>query len=319
LTEARGLSSERFGKRILFHLPGMFVLDGRRGRYPALSLTGEHCNLGCDHCRGRLLQPMIPATSPEELVERCIRLADEGAVGCLISGGCDPRGRLPWDRFVEALRRIKDLTHLHISVHTGMLLEPHQARALRQVGVDQALVDVVGDEETARKVLHLEGGLTAMSRTLQALAEEGLEMVPHICIGLHYGRIRGERRALELLRPFAPRRIVWIVLMPLPGTPMKGTPSPPLEEIGRLIAESRLLFPHAEISLGCARPRGRMRPAIERMAIDASINRMALFSEAALSHARSMGLDIAFRDTCCSVDGDKGRPLDGLETKPIWE
>ena len=61
LARARALSWERFGKRVVFYLPGMFVMDGVRGRYPAISITGPACGLGCDHCSGEILKSMPAA------------------------------------------------------------------------------------------------------------------------------------------------------------------------------------------------------------------------------------------------------------------
>ena len=50
-----------------FYLPGMIRYGSMRGRYPALSLTGDRCQLQCEHCKGLLLEPMIPADTPEAL------------------------------------------------------------------------------------------------------------------------------------------------------------------------------------------------------------------------------------------------------------
>jgi hypothetical protein len=120
-------------------------------------------------------------------------------------------------------------------------------------------------------------------------------------MGIHAGRIVGERRALEILRRYPPKLLVWVVLMPLPATPMAGAPPPTLEEAARLLGESRLLFPESEISLGCARPRGEYRRALERIAIDAGVNRVALYSDETVAYARSLGLEVGFLQTCCSV------------------
>jgi uncharacterized radical SAM superfamily protein len=111
----------------------------------------------------------------------------------------------------------------------------------------------------------------------------------------------GERSALEILRRYPPKLLVWVVLMPLPATPMADVLPPPLEEAARLLGESRLLFPASEIALGCARPRGGYRRALERIAIDAGVNRVALYSEESVEYARSLGVEVGFLQTCCSL------------------
>ena len=300
LARARALSWERFGKRVVFYLPGMFVMDGVRGRYPAISITGPACGLGCDHCSGEILKSMPSAQSPRELVDLCLRLRDAGMEGFLITGGSDARGRLPWSRFLDALAEVKRRTALHLSVHSGMV-DRQTAAALKQAGVDQANLDIVGAEETWREVIHLADGAALLDDSLDALHTAGLEVVPHVVMGIHKGRIVGERRALEILRRYPPKLLVWVALMPLPGTPMAGAAPPALEEAARLLGESRLLFPESEIALGCARPRGEYGRALERMAIDAGVNRVALYAEESVDYARSLGVEAGFLQTCCSL------------------
>ena len=89
--------------------------------------------------------------------------------------------------------------------------------------------------------------------------------------------------------------------MPLPATPMADAVPPTLDEAARLLGESRLLFPESEIALGCARPRGEYRRALERIALDAGVNRVALYSEESVEYARSLGLEVGFLKTCCSL------------------
>ena len=300
LARAQALSWQRFGRRVVFYLPGMFIVDGVRGRYPAISITGAACGLGCDHCSGEVLKSMPAAPSPRELIDVCLRLRDAGAEGFLITGGSDARGRLPWNRFLDALAEVKRRTALHLSVHSGMVDGP-TAAALKQAGVDQANLDIVGADETWREVMHLPDGAALLEGSLDALRSAGLEVVPHVVMGIHAGRIVGERRALDILRRYPPKLLVWVVLMPLPDTPMAGALPPPLEEAARLLGESRLLFPESEISLGCARPRGEYRRALERMALDAGVNRVALYSDETVEYARSLGAEVGFLQTCCSL------------------
>jgi hypothetical protein len=185
------------------------------------------------------------------------------------------------------------------------------AVALKGAGVDQALLDVVGAEETWRRVLHLEEGEALMRRSLDALFDAGLEVVPHVIAGLHFGRILGERRALEILRGYPSRLLVWVTLMPLSRTPLAKAVPPAPEEAARLLAESRLMFPDTEISLGCARPRGTYRRILERLALAAGVNRMALYSEETIASAAALGLEMRFQESCCSL---AGQPVTGQET-----
>jgi lipoyl synthase len=306
LESAWDLSRERHGNTLSVHVPGMFVVNGRRGRYHAISITGDECELDCDHCKGSLLRTMAHVRDAEDLVSAGLDAAARGDRGILVTGGCDRNGRLPWDRFTHAIRDLKRRTDLVITVHAGQV-DLDTATALRDAGVDQALVDVIGDDATAREVYHLPDGAAAVRRTLDALAATGLEIVPHILVGLYYGRERGERAALGLLGQYPVTRYVVVVIMPAKGTPMAGVEPPAPERVARLLVEARLAYPDLSASLGCARPRGRYRRRLDVLAVRAGINVLAVPSEEALSEAAARGLTITHHETCCSLSGvDRG-------------
>jgi uncharacterized radical SAM superfamily protein len=300
---AREISWQRFGKKITFYLPGMFTLNGRSGLYPCLSITGGHCALQCDHCRGELLESMIPSETPEDLVARCLRLASRGSLGVLVSGGCNERGRLPWEPFIPALAEVKRRTGLFISIHCGIVGES-TALGLKAAGVDQALLDVVGDDETYRSVCHVPFGISRIVSSLEALQKARLPVVPHVVCGLHHGEIRGERRALEIIARFEVEQIVIVSLMKGTAAMREARDIRP-EEVADLIAEARFRMPHARLSLGCARQRGNTR--FEILALEAGVNRMALPSEEAVRWAEDHALDIRYQRTCCSVSVDRSK------------
>jgi len=300
LQKARDLSWRAHGKRLEIFLPGMFTAYGRRGRYPAVSITGAACQQGCDHCRGRLLTTMRPALDAEELYALGKRLAAEGQEGMLLSGGSDPWGRLPWDKVLPAIARLSAETGLVLTAHVGRIDEP-TARALKQAGISQALVDVVGSQGTAQRVLHLADGLAAQSETLAACRAVGLEVVPHLILGLDHGQMHGEERALEIVAALEPKRVVFVVLMPLKGTPLAGVQPPSPAEAARFMALARQRLPRARHHLGCARPRGRHRQELDALAVRAGINALAIPSDGALDQARALGVEVSYRDTCCSL------------------
>lgn len=297
-TAAREISWRHFGKSITFYLPGMFRLDGARGKYPALSITGGECALGCDHCRGKILRSMIYAESPDKLVSQCRQLAAKGNHGVLISGGCNSEGRLPWNRFLPAIATIKSETELFISVHSG-LVNDSDALGLRQAGVDQVLIDVIGDDETFKSVYHLPFGVDRIEESMAALQRARLPMVPHIVCGIYYGGMRGEKNAVAMISRFKVQQVVVVSLMTLPGTRMEKMRPPAPEAVADIIAEVRFAMPKVPVSLGCARQRGNRE--LEEMAIEAGVNHLALPSEEAVEKAESYGLEIRYQETCCSA------------------
>jgi uncharacterized radical SAM superfamily protein len=243
---------------------------------------------------------MIQVTEPEELVERSQRLFRQGSLGLLLSGGSDLEGRLPWPKFYDAIQRVSKETGLFISGHVGF---PDRVTAAQvyKAGVRQALIDIMGDQETASEVYHLRN-LNLVHESLESISETGLQLVPHVVAGLFYGRIKSEYQALELLSRYNPHALVIVVLTPLKGTAMADMNPPSPLEVARLIATARLLMPHLPISLGCERPRNRHGFSLEKLAMMAGATRMAVWSEEAIEEAKRLGLKPRFQPTCCSVD-----------------
>ncbi len=300
LEEAWRVSRSFHGDQLSVHVPGMFVVNGTRGRYRAASITGNTCELNCEHCQGGLLRTMAHALTPEDLLRVGFEARDRGDLGMLVSGGCDASGKLPWSRFIPAIRDLKRMTDLVITVHAGQL-DRDTALALKEAGVDQALVDVIGDDATASEVYHLPGGTAVIRRTLEALAAADLEVVPHILFGLYYGMEQGEIQALLMLKDFPLQRYVVVVLMPMRGTAMEGTVPPAPMEVARFLARARLELPKLSAHLGCARPRGRYRRELDVLAVRAGVNAIAIPCDEALEEALARGMEITRKESCCSL------------------
>jgi lipoyl synthase len=301
LQAAQEISWGHFGKEITFYLPGMIAYNGLRGAYPGISITGAQCALMCDHCRGKILEPMPAAVTPDALIDLCKRFKDRGCPGVLISGGSDREGRLPWPRFIPAIQKVKGQTGLYISIHCG-LLDMDTAMALKDAGVDQALLDVIGDDDTYQSVCHVDFGVSRIGATLEALARAGLPMVPHIICGLYRGEMKSEPKALEMIARFPVEQLVIVSLMAIRGTPFERVRPPGAREVAEIIAAARHLMPRVRMSLGCARTRGD--EAVELLALEGGVNRMALPSDAVIARAEALGLTIRYQRTCCSVGAD---------------
>ncbi len=301
IREAGRIARREQGNGVGFYVPGMFVYDGRRGRFPAISLTGRECGLSCEHCRGRLLLTMTPATRPGELLGAAKRAEAGGALGILVSGGCDREGRLPWELFLDDLAGIKEETDLFVSVHAGFV-DRAQAGGLAAAGVDLAMMDIIGDDETAQNVYHL-SSRRQVEESLAALVEAGLEAAPHVVVGLNRGRMGGEEAAVEMIAAAGLEKIVFVVLMPLKKTGMEGLSPVPVEEAVKLMARTRLAHPRTAQHLGCAKPRGVYHRELDCLALRAGVNRIAIPAPEAVDLAEEMGLEAVWAETCCALGG----------------
>ncbi|MCL5126151.1 MAG: hypothetical protein M1511_16955 [Deltaproteobacteria bacterium] len=301
LTEAWRLSRSFHGNDLTIYQPGMFVINGRRGAYHSVSITGTRCDLSCDHCQGQLLLNMKPATVPEDLVSFGLKAEARGDAGILISGGCDKNGALPWANFIKAVEEIKLRTNLIVTIHTGQI-NLRTARDLKKAGVDQALIDVIGDDSTAREIFHLENGTATISKSMDNLFEAGFEVVPHILYGIHYGVEKGEQNALEMISKYCPTKYVVVVFTPMKHTRMVDVKPPSTESVARFIARARIKMPDAKSSLGCVRPGGTYRKQLDQLALQAGINSLAVGYDYVAEVGRKLGLNIIHKYTCCSLD-----------------
>ncbi len=267
--------------------------------FPSISVTGSFCALKCKHCGGKVLKTMLPALTPKELFNLCVELKGKGAVGCLISGGCMPDGSVPLRKFVDAIAKVKQDLGLTVVVHTGVIDLP-TARRLKEAGVDAALIDVIGLEETIREIYQLNVKVKDYDRSLEALYESGIPTVPHVLVGLHYGKLKGEIQALKIISKHSPSAVIIIALIPISGTPMDRVNPPAPEDIVRVLIMARLMLPHTPIVLGCMRPKGKHRVKTDTLAVRAGVNAIAFPSGKAIQLAQSLGLKVTFSSLCCS-------------------
>jgi len=267
--------------------------------FPSISVTGSFCALKCKHCSGKVLNTMLPALTPKELFDLCVELKNKGAVGCLISGGCMPNGSVPLRKFIDAIAKVKRDLGLTMVVHTGVI-DPLTARRLKAADADVALIDVIGSDETIREIYQLNVKVEDYDKALWALHQSGIPTVPHVLVGLHYGRLKGEIQALKIISKHSPSAVIVIALIPIQGTPMEKVDPPTPEDIVRVLTTARLMMPHTPIVLGCMRPKGRHRVKTDTLAVRAGVNAIAFPAEEAVQLAQSLGLEVAFSSLCCS-------------------
>lgn len=280
--------------------------NSRNPIFVSVSITENHCELFCDHCKARLLSSMYRVRCPDDLWRMAVQLHQRGCRGLLITGGCDREGRLPVLPYIEILQRIKQQLGLTLAVHSKLLDEP-LANGLARANMDVVMLDVVGSTETLRTVNHLEGKSVAdVAHSLDWLDQYGLAAAPHIVIGLHYGKIRGELEALQLLRDRTLRALVLVVVNPLRQTPMAKVSPPSPEIVKSIFTQARTWFPHTPLLLGCARPSGAYQQRLDRMALDVGVDGIAYPAEGVVALSRERGLSPVFSEQCCALIDGRG-------------
>jgi uncharacterized radical SAM superfamily protein len=281
-----------------------------RASFPAFSITGGACALNCDHCQAKILEPMIPATSPAELdrkVRDLVLLMD--LRGFLLSGGSNRRNEVPYDRYYPTIEKLKlDFPHLRIAVHSA-LLDELRAKSMESAGVDVAMMDVIGAQDTIRDVYHLDRPVADFEATLAALSATKMEVVPHIVIGLHYGRLLGEENALDTVSRYPVAALILVVVTPIHAPTNRPFATISTEDVARVLVTARHRIKHAPVQLGCIRPAGRHKLITDAYAVMAGFDGIAYPAEGIVALARAIGRPVEQEHACCSIalDGLSGR------------
>jgi len=285
-------------------------------KFPAISITGSECALNCEHCYKKYLNGMKDLRNNEDLKDFLYNHYKNDGVGALVSGGCDPKGSVPLLDFIDTIKEVKKNTDLIINVHTGLLSE-RTAKALADAKVDIISFDVTMDKDVIREIYHLNNkGREDYKAALKLLKKYSLNVVPHICVGLYYGRLHQELEALHYIKESGlnPSLIVIIALIPPKGKDTKFKEPKPIE-IAKVIAVARFLFPQTEISLGCMRPKAGIKIEVEKYALKAGITRIELPSKKTLRWLKKNNprIQLRFFSACCAIPDDYESQAKSLE------
>lgn len=272
-----------------------------KNSFPSFSITAGACGLNCDHCRAEILKPMIPATSPAMLDQKVRHLvATQNLQGFLLSGGSNRRNEIPYERYYPVVEKLKrDFPSMKIAIHTA-LTDERGAKAMESAGVDTAMMDVIGADETIRDVYHLDRPVADFEATLAALCSTSMEVSPHIVIGLHYGRILGEPNALDIVSRHPVTALVLVVVMPFYARPATYA-VPETKDVGRIFGEARRRLADRQVLLGCARPPGLHKRIVDAYAVMAGLDGIAFPADGAVAVANAIGRPFHQEHACCSI------------------
>lgn len=269
-------------------------------RFLPISVTGSACALSCDHCATKVLDGMASIPDGEDLFTVATRMKVQGSEGLLVSGGSTRAGGVPLTPHLRHVPRIRQELGMKVIVHSGVV-SPALARSLAEAEVDGVMLDIIGADETIRDVYHLDLTTADFAESLAVLADQGLRIIPHIILGLHYGTFLGEHRALEMVLKANPSTLILVVLVPLIGTKMAHLPPPPTADVVEFFATARQAAPHLPVNLGCARPMGEAKVEMDTAAVDLGLNGIAYPAEGVIAYAESRGVLTRRFEYCCSL------------------
>ena len=268
----KSLYESKFGKKITFVFPN---------KTKTISLTSEECALNCAHCNKYYLKGMSSSNDIDNVKSY------------LISGGCDINGRVPLSENLELIKKLSKKTKL--IAHTGLISEEYVKKISPYI--NSISFNLVGDDQTIKEVFGIEKKVDDFVNSYVALKKH-MKVYPHITIGLHAGKIKGEYNALDILNKFGTEAIVFNVLIPTPNTEYSDKEPPKIEEVLEVISRARIDFPDTPIYLGCMRPKGKYRKELDEKVIGL-VNRIVKPADTALRKAEELDYTINELEECC--------------------
>jgi hypothetical protein len=218
----------------------------------------------------------------------------DGSHSCLISGGCDPAGRVPVLAHLDRVRAWREGRKMNW--HVGFVSEA-EMEAIAPL-VDVVSFDFVGDDATIQEVYGLERTVADYVETYRLLRRY-TRTLPHVTIGLRGGALGHEMPAFEMLQELGVDGLVILVFIPTDGTRYAERQPPSVESVADLLAEARLRFPSAPLYLGCMRPKGGYRDELDPLAVHAGFNVVVSPSRPAREAAERLGLETRRLRECC--------------------
>ncbi|MFD3156637.1 radical SAM protein [Haloimpatiens sp. FM7330] len=279
MDKAWRVRSENFTNDIEFDIPVKTL---------PVSVTGEYCELKCAHCNGHYLKGMTPV---ENVDKQVINEYDS----FLVSGGCNKEGVVELDKHLEFLKQLKD-SGKKINMHLG-LIDEEKIEKIKDLA-DCVSFDFVVDDETIKEVYGLNKTYKDYINTYKKLKDK-TKVVPHICIGLKGGEVKGECKALDVLKEIGVDALVFIIFIPTQGTVYENRKSPHLDEIVKILAQARVQFPDKPIHLGCMKAKGKIRKYIDYYAVKCGVNKIVNPTDYAVKAAEELQLSIKKGQECC--------------------
>lgn len=280
MKKALQIKNNNFGNFISFSYPNETL---------AITTTGNECSLKCSHCNGHYLKNMTPIENFEEKVKT------RDITSLLLSGGCSFDGDVPINNHIDKIRELKSNGY-KLNAHLGLMDEGHLMELSKYL--DVVSFDLILDEETIKEVYKIDKDRNDYIKAYETLKKH-TKVIPHICIGLKGGEIKGEYEILEYLKKNKPEQLTFIVLIPTKNTEYELVEPPKLDKVIDLLCNARINFPDIPINLGCMRPRGNYRRELDELAIMCGINKIVLPSKNAVNKAVEMNMTIIDTKECC--------------------
>ncbi|MBE3585136.1 MAG: biotin synthase BioB [Thermoanaerobacter sp.] len=228
---------QRFGGR---EVELCSIINARSG------LCSEDCRFCAQSSRYRTGASTYPLIGADEALEKARRMEAAGARRFALVTSGRGIGERDFERVLDIYRVLRAETRLELCASLG-IIDGDKARRLREAGVTTYHHNL----ETSRSYFpHVCTTHTFEERviTIRTAQAAGLRVCSGGIIGM--GEVLADRLEMVLeLRELGVTSVPVNILNPIPGTPLAGQKSLPVEEIFKTLALFRLIMPRAVLRL----------------------------------------------------------------------
>jgi biotin synthase len=214
------------------------------------------CPEDCAYCSQSVhnkteLEPQPLADIETVIAEAKAAKAHGSTRFCMGAAWREVKDGAQFERVLEMVRQVAAL-ELEVCCTLGML-KPHQAQRLKEAGLTAYNHNLDTSPDYYGKVITTRTYQDRLE-TIQAVSAAGIS----VCCGGILGMGESVSDRLALLAALAeldpvPESIPINCLVPVAGTPLKDTPPVDSIELVRMVATTRILFPHAIVRLSAGR------------------------------------------------------------------
>ncbi|ABR30997.1 radical SAM protein [Thermosipho melanesiensis] len=202
----------------------------------------KSCPINCKHCGGVYIKSMVHIDKMENYVKRYKSF--------LISGGMSFEGKIPFDKYIGKLEKLKKEYNLLYNFHIGFPKKPpFEIEKL----ADVISFDFFSDENVMKEIYRIS---RTPKKILDAILPLKTTKIPHITVGIYCGRITHEIKSLEILKYYFDS-IVLNIFIPTKNTEYEKCLPPKVEDVKEVFELAKKHFKN--VTLGCMHPHGKYR------------------------------------------------------------
>lgn len=264
------------------------LIDVSPAKTLSITTTGNICSQNCAHCNGHYLKGMRNLSElNSEKLSACSSI--------LISGGSDSMGAV---NIAEHMQTILDFPADKIlNIHPGF----QPAENILPLKQRNALIsfDLPGCREVIKDVYRLPYSPQDYQMLFKSYRDH-FKTVPHITVGLNYGKDSGECQTVDFLAKENVEEAVFIIFRPTPGTDMEKCCVPEISHVMRVLKYAMEKL-HGKITLGCMRPAGKYRQQLDILAWLNGVEKIVHPDHSLTGILQECSVKITEVKNCCAI------------------